>query len=133
VDEGCRSPDAVTRARLVDVLCWQRRRKPPTPYAVAGLVGIGCNHWPAPKETVCSMKRIALAALGVIGIATSAWGQTPPAKPDEKTLADAITRDRLRVSLRVPGLLTDDGKIMGAGATHATLASHKSSVNSQRR
>jgi hypothetical protein len=37
------------------------------------------------------MNKIALAALGVIVITASAWAQTPPAKPDEKTLADAYT------------------------------------------
>ena len=36
------------------------------------------------------MKKIVLATLGVVAI-TSAWAQTPPAKPDEKTLADAYT------------------------------------------
>jgi hypothetical protein len=37
-----------------------------------------------------AMKKIVLATLGVVAI-TSAWAQTPPAKPDEKTLADAYT------------------------------------------
>ena len=37
-----------------------------------------------------AMKKIVLATLGVAAI-TSAWAQTPPAKPDEKTLADAYT------------------------------------------
>jgi hypothetical protein len=36
------------------------------------------------------MKRIVLAILGVAAIAVSAWAQKAPAKPDEKTLADAI-------------------------------------------
>src|SRR5271156_4173468 len=36
------------------------------------------------------MKRIILAPLGVSAI-TSAWAQTPAAKPDEKTLVDAFT------------------------------------------
>jgi len=37
-----------------------------------------------------AIKKIVLATLGVVAI-TSAWAQTPPAKPDEKTLADAYT------------------------------------------
>jgi hypothetical protein len=36
------------------------------------------------------MKKIILATLGLAAI-TSAWAQTPAAKPDEKTLADAYT------------------------------------------
>jgi hypothetical protein len=35
------------------------------------------------------MKKLVLATLGVA--ITSAWAQTPPAKPDEKTLAEAYT------------------------------------------
>jgi hypothetical protein len=35
------------------------------------------------------MKRIVLAAVGVVAMAASAWAQTPSAKPDEKTLFDA--------------------------------------------
>jgi len=37
------------------------------------------------------MNKIALAMLGAVTITTSAWAQTTPAKPDEKTLADAYT------------------------------------------
>jgi hypothetical protein len=35
-----------------------------------------------------AMERIVLATLGVAAI-TSAWAQTPAAKPDDKTVADA--------------------------------------------
>jgi hypothetical protein len=35
------------------------------------------------------MKKIVLATLGVVAVTMSAWAQTPPAKPDEKTLSDA--------------------------------------------
>jgi hypothetical protein len=35
------------------------------------------------------MKRIFLPILGLAAIAASAWAQTPPAKPEEKTLSDA--------------------------------------------
>jgi hypothetical protein len=35
------------------------------------------------------MKKIVLATLGVAAIMASAWAQTPPARPDEKTLSDA--------------------------------------------
>jgi hypothetical protein len=35
------------------------------------------------------MKKIVLAILGVVAITASAWAQTPPAKPDEKTLSEA--------------------------------------------
>jgi hypothetical protein len=37
------------------------------------------------------MKRIVVATLGVAAITASAWAQTPPAKPDEKTVSDAYT------------------------------------------
>jgi hypothetical protein len=37
------------------------------------------------------MNKIALAGVGVIAVTASAWAQTPPAKPDEKTLSDAYT------------------------------------------
>jgi hypothetical protein len=37
------------------------------------------------------MKRIVLATLGAVAITTSAWAQTPPAKPNEKTLSEAYT------------------------------------------
>ena len=36
------------------------------------------------------MKKLIFAALGVVAV-TSAWAQTLPAKPDEKTLTDAYT------------------------------------------
>ena len=35
------------------------------------------------------MKKIILAILAAAAITGSAWGATPPAKPDEKTIADA--------------------------------------------
>jgi hypothetical protein len=35
------------------------------------------------------MKRTVLATLGIVAMMASAWAQTPAAKPDEKTLADA--------------------------------------------
>jgi hypothetical protein len=35
------------------------------------------------------MKKIVLAIFGVVAIALSAWAQTPPAKPDDKTVSDA--------------------------------------------
>ena len=35
------------------------------------------------------MKKTALATLGLVAIAASAWAQTPAAKPDEKTLTEA--------------------------------------------
>jgi hypothetical protein len=35
------------------------------------------------------VKKIVLGTLGVVAITASAWAQTPPAKPDEKTLYDA--------------------------------------------
>ena len=38
-----------------------------------------------------AMKTVVLAMLGVVAIASSAWAQTPPPKPDEKTLSDAYT------------------------------------------
>jgi hypothetical protein len=37
------------------------------------------------------MKKIALAMLGLVAITVSAWAQTSPAKPDDKTLAEAYT------------------------------------------
>jgi hypothetical protein len=37
------------------------------------------------------MKKMVLTTFGVIAITASAWAQTPPAKPDEKTLSDAFT------------------------------------------
>src|SRR6476661_645760 len=37
------------------------------------------------------MKRLVLATLGAVAITTSAWAQTPPAKPNEKTLSEAYT------------------------------------------
>ena len=37
------------------------------------------------------MKKIVLAIFGVVAIAPSAWAQTPPAKPDDKTVSDAYT------------------------------------------
>jgi hypothetical protein len=37
------------------------------------------------------MNKIAMAMLGAVAITASAWAQTTPAKPDEKTLADAYT------------------------------------------
>jgi hypothetical protein len=37
------------------------------------------------------MKKLILATFGLVAITASAWAQTAPAKPDEKTLSDAYT------------------------------------------
>jgi hypothetical protein len=52
------------------------------------------------------MKKIVLATLGVAAMTASAWAQTPPPKPDEKTLTDAYTYLLRRDSaIRLGGLL----------------------------
>jgi hypothetical protein len=73
------------------------------------------------------MKRIVLAIPGVAAIAVSAWAQTPVAKPDEKTLADAIELHSSKA--RMPGRVEIRGRsrrrhpasapIQGHGVGHA--------------
>jgi hypothetical protein len=53
--------------------------------AIFGVVKLGLA---TPGHTIFSL---AIFGLGVVTVAASAWAQTPPAKPDEKTLSDAYT------------------------------------------
>ena len=53
--------------------------------ATFGVVKLGLA---TPGHTIFSL---AIFGLGVVTVAASAWAQTPPAKPDEKTISDAYT------------------------------------------